>query len=52
MTAALVFAAGRGTRMGCDVPKQFLELDGRPVLVHTLELFERHPRVDAIYVVR
>ena len=51
MTAALVFAAGRGTRMGCDVPKQFLELDGRPVLVHTLELFERHPRVDAIYVV-
>lgn len=37
--------------MGSDVPKQFLELDGKPVLVRTLELFERHPRIDAIYLV-
>ena len=37
--------------MGSAVPKQFLELDGKPVLAHTLELFERHPRIDGIYLV-
>ena len=38
-------------RMGSAVPKQFLELDGKPVLAHALELFERHPLVDGIYLV-
>ena len=37
--------------MGSVVPKQFLELCGKPVLVHTLELFERHPGIDGIYLV-
>lgn len=50
-SVAIVFAAGSGTRMGAEVPKQFLELEGRPVLAHTLELFERHPLVDGIYLV-
>ena len=48
---AIVFAGGSGVRMGSAVPKQFLELDGKPVLAHTLELFERHPRIDGIYLV-
>ena len=48
---AIVFAGGSGVRMGSSVPKQFLELDGKPVLAHTLELFERHPRIDGIYLV-
>ena len=48
---ALVFAGGSGARMGGAVPKQFLELCGKPVLAHTLELFERHPRIDGIYLV-
>ena len=51
MNIAIVFAGGVGTRMGSDIPKQFLELDGKPVLVHTLEIFERHPRVDGIVLV-
>lgn len=51
MNIAIVFAGGSGSRMGASVPKQFLELDGKPVLVHVLELFERHPLVDAIYIV-
>ena len=51
MTAAIVFAGGSGVRMGAAIPKQFLELDGKPVLAHTLGLFERHDRVDAIYIV-
>lgn len=37
--------------MGAAIPKQFLELDGKPVLAHTLELFQAHPLVDAIYIV-
>ena len=48
---AIVFAGGSGVRMGSAVPKQFLELDGKPVLAHTLELFERHSRIDGIYLV-
>ena len=51
MNFAVVFAGGSGERMGSSVPKQYLELDGKPVLVHTLELFERHPEIDGIYLV-
>ena len=51
MTAALVFAGGSGVRMGAATPKQFLDLNGKPVLAHTLDLFERHPGVDKIVLV-
>ena len=51
MNLAVVFAGGSGERMGGPVPKQYLELDGKPVLAHALELFERHPRIDGIYLV-
>jgi len=50
-TVALVFAGGSGVRMGASVPKQFLDLNGKPVLAHTLALFERHPDVDEIVLV-
>lgn len=51
MNIAIVFAGGVGTRMGSEIPKQFLELNGKPVLAHTLGLFERHPRIDGIVLV-
>ncbi len=51
MTVALVFAGGSGVRMGSATPKQFLDLNGRPVLAHTLALFEDHPDVDEIVLV-
>ena len=51
MTLAIVFAGGSGVRMGSKVPKQFLELDGKPVLAHTLGLFEAHEKIDRIRVV-
>jgi len=51
MNLALLFAAGSGARMGSETPKQFLPLDGEPVLLHTLRLFENHPRIDGIYLV-
>lgn len=48
---ALIVAAGRGTRLGGPVPKQYRDLGGAPVLRRTLELFVAHPRIDAIRVV-
>ena len=51
MNTAIVFAGGSGTRMGSAVPKQFLELDGKPVLAWTLELFQAHPQIDRIRIV-
>lgn len=37
----LIVAGGKGLRMGCDLPKQFIPLEGKPVLMHTLEAFHR-----------
>jgi 2-C-methyl-D-erythritol 4-phosphate cytidylyltransferase/2-C-methyl-D-erythritol 2,4-cyclodiphosphate synthase len=48
---ALVVAAGRGTRFGGDMPKQWLELEGRAVLRHSLGLLASHPAVSAVRVV-
>lgn len=49
-TAAVIVAAGKGLRMGGDIPKQYLPLAGRPVLAHTLAAFE-NSSVDEIVVV-
>ena len=51
MTIAIIIAGGSGTRMGFETPKQFLEVDRKPVLVYTLESFQRHADIDAIEVV-
>ena len=45
----LIPAAGMGRRMGASVNKQFLELAGKPILAHTLALFEQHPQIEHIY---
>jgi 2-C-methyl-D-erythritol 4-phosphate cytidylyltransferase len=44
-------AAGIGKRMNSTTPKQLLELSGKPILIHTLEVFEQHSRIDEITVV-
>ena len=51
MTHALILAGGIGTRVGADKPKQFIEIGGKPILVHTLEKFQKHPLIDRIAVV-
>lgn len=51
MNIAAIFAGGSGVRMHTKSrPKQFLELNGKPVIIYTLELFDNHPQVDAIVV--
>lgn len=48
---AVIFAGGSGLRMHTKSrPKQFLELNGKPIIIYTLELFDNHPQIDAIVV--
>ncbi|MBQ7145894.1 MAG: 2-C-methyl-D-erythritol 4-phosphate cytidylyltransferase [Lachnospiraceae bacterium] len=51
MNVAVILAGGSGKRMGAPVPKQFLKIYGKPVIAYTLEVFEKHPDIDAIEVV-
>lgn len=52
MNIALIFAGGTGTRMNSKArPKQFLELYGKPIIIHTVEYFERSTDIDEIFVV-
>lgn len=48
---ALLTAAGVGSRMHQDIPKQFLNVDNKPILIYTLEAFQKHPSIDEICVV-
>lgn len=50
MNIAIIFAGGSGVRMGAGVPKQFLEINGKPILIHTLQLFQEHEEIDRIYL--
>ena len=51
MNVGLIIAGGTGNRMRQDIPKQFLTVNERPVIIYTLEAFEKHPEINAIAVV-
>lgn len=51
MNVAILTAAGVGSRLGQDVPKQFLSIHDKPLIVYTMEKFQKHPEIDAIAVV-
>ena len=51
MNIALLTAAGTSTRMGQDVPKQFLTVNEKPIIAYTMEAFQHHPEIDEIVVV-
>lgn len=51
MNIAVIIAGGSGHRMGQEIPKQFINVYDKPVLVYTLESFQKHPQIDAIEVV-
>lgn len=50
MNVAIIIAGGVGSRMGQEIPKQFINVGEKPVIVYTLEAFQEHPLVDAIEV--
>lgn len=51
MNIALLTAGGTGTRMNNNIPKQFLNIEDKPLIVYTMEKFQKHPSIDAIAVV-
>lgn len=51
MNIALLTAAGSGNRMGQDIPKQFMCIDNKPVIIYTMDSFQRCNEIDAICVV-
>jgi 2-C-methyl-D-erythritol 4-phosphate cytidylyltransferase / 2-C-methyl-D-erythritol 2,4-cyclodiphosphate synthase len=51
MTVALIMAAGKGTRIGGDLPKQFSQLGAKSVIAHSVDAFLAHPLIDAVYIV-
>lgn len=46
----LLTAGGQGNRMGMSVPKQFVEVNGKPIIIHTLEVFEKLPEIHGIVI--
>lgn len=50
-TTALIAAAGSGSRMGANIPKQFIKINNKPILIHTLEVFDTCPYIDHIVVI-
>lgn len=51
MNIAIITAGGIGKRMGSNIPKQFIEVNSKPIILYTLEIFNNHPQIDAIIVV-
>lgn len=51
MITAMILAGGVGSRVGADRPKQFVEIFGKPVVVYTIEIFQKNSNIDAIEVV-
>ena len=51
MNIAIIFAGGTGQRFSNDnLPKQFVEVSGKPIIVHTIEIFQKHKEIDKIYI--
>lgn len=51
MNIALILSGGTGTRLGADIPKQYIEIDGRPVISYCMEQLAGHEEIDAIQIV-
>lgn len=51
MNIAMLIAGGKGVRMNQDIPKQFLNIKDKPVIIYTLQAFQQHPEIDEIAVV-
>lgn len=47
---SVIFAGGSGVRMGAELPKQFIVVEDKPVIIHTLEIFEKSPVIEEIYI--
>ena len=51
MNVAIIIAGGSGKRMNQEIPKQFIHVNNKPIIIYTLEAFQKHPQIDYIEVV-
>lgn len=51
MVIALILAGGTGTRLGSDIPKQYIEVNGKPIISYCIDSFLQHPDIDIIQIV-
>lgn len=51
MNIALILSGGTGTRLGADIPKQYIEVEGKPIISYGIECLSKHSRIDAIQIV-
>ena len=51
MNTVLMLAGGVGTRMGANIPKQFIKIKGKPIIAYTLDLLEMNENIDAVEIV-
>ncbi len=51
MTYAIILAGGIGSRLGADIPKQFVDVLGKPVIAYTMQKYQEHPEIDGIELV-
>ena len=51
MNYVIIIAGGVGSRLGANIPKQFVEVQGKPVIAYTMEHFQNHPEIDVIELV-
>lgn len=51
MNIAIILAGGTGTRLGGDIPKQYIEVGGKPIIAYCLDIFEKHKEIDKVQIV-
>ena len=51
MNIALILAGGIGKRLGRDIPKQYISVEGKMIITHCLQVVSTHPKIDAIQIV-
>lgn len=51
MNVALILSGGTGTRLGTEIPKQYIEIDGKPIIAYSIERLSAHAGIDAIWIV-
>jgi len=51
VNVAVILAGGTGTRVGAGIPKQFIQVQGKPIIAYTLEIFQKNENIDAIEIV-
>ncbi len=51
MNSVIILAGGTGTRLGADIPKQYIEVAGKPIIAYCLETFFSHKMIDAVQIV-